>query len=444
MKPWPIIPMRLPARPDLFYDLRGGGYLMRQDGGSFIPLDSKKVSRWLRKSGLDADKYVGPLDEVEDALYTAESRNGVNYAGPLGGHRIGMFNTTDGRKILVTTECAAFGRPKAPCGKFPFIETFLEELFGNEQVMHVACWLKLAITSLLRGDFRPGQACILCGPVGCGKGLFHHLVTELLGGRAGKPYMWMSGETNFNEDLAQAEHLYLEDEQASTDNRSRTAFGARIKQLTVNEEFQIHGKGKMGLLLPTFRRLSGSINNQPKALMILPPKDEDVMGKMNLYLVAPARSLFEDKKENKRRISDELPAFIRYLTSLRIPKRWEGDPRFGMTHWHHPEILEALGATTPEFRMLELIDLILFKRKSKADDDDDEQQLPPLDVKPWRGSAAELELKLIDSPFRFAVDKLLSWSGACGWYLDKISQTDPLRIEKRRSEGKVSWIVRAP
>jgi hypothetical protein len=431
--------MPLPALPDLFYDMRGGGYLMRQEGGSFIPLDGKKVTRWLRKSGLDPELYDGPLNEVEDALYTAESTNAVSYAGPLGGHRIGMFPTYDGRKILVTTECSAFSRPKAPFGKFEFIETFLQELFGNEQVIHVSCWLKLAISSLLRGDFRPGQACILCGPVGCGKGLFHYLVTQLLGGRAGKPYMWMSGETNFNEDLAQAEHLYLEDEQASTDIRSRTAFGARIKQLTVNEEFQIHGKGKMGLLLPTFRRLSGSINNQPKALMILPPKDEDVMGKMNLYLVSQARSLLEDKKENKRRINEELPAFIRYLSSLRIPKAYGGDPRFGLTHWHHPEILEALGATTPEFRMLELIDLILFKR---AKDKDDGTPLPP--AEPWKGTAAELELKLIDSPFRFAVDKLLSWSGACGWYLDKISQTDPHRIEKRRSNGKVSWIVRAP
>ena len=37
----------------------------------------------------------------------------------------------------------------------------------------------------------------------------------MFGGRAARPYQFMSGLTSFNSDLFEAEHLMIEDEQAS-------------------------------------------------------------------------------------------------------------------------------------------------------------------------------------------------------------------------------------
>ena len=63
--------------------------------------------------------------------------------------------------------------------------------------------------------------------------MLQNILTVILGGRAAKPYQFMTGGTGFNSDMFGAEHLMIEDESPSTDMRARRAFGAQIKNMTV-------------------------------------------------------------------------------------------------------------------------------------------------------------------------------------------------------------------
>ena len=162
---------------------------------------------------------------------------------------------------------------------------FLKNLLTTsdcDQLPHVFGWLKVAYESLASGRNRPGQALALAGPPASGKSLAQNLFTEILGGRAAKPYRYMSGGTDFNGDLFACEHLMIEDDIGTTDIRSRRNFGTRIKEFTVNQVQSCHPKQRPAISLTPFWRLSISLNEEPENLLILPPFDESLRDKIIL------------------------------------------------------------------------------------------------------------------------------------------------------------------
>src|SRR5439155_7072976 len=114
----------------------------------------------------------------------------------------------------------------------------------------------------------------LAGSRNYGKSLLQSLFTLILGGRSAKPFRYMSGATQFNAELFGAEHLMIEDEHSSTDIRARRTFGAQIKQFTVNKTQSCHDKKCRALMLSPFWRISLSVNDEPEAMMVLPPMSD--------------------------------------------------------------------------------------------------------------------------------------------------------------------------
>jgi len=417
-------PRKLPL---LYFDARGGGYWLPLPSGRFLNLDKRDAQVHLMNAGLDADGMTGPLTNMQKVTLVAQTERAVDYANPLAGHRCGAFETTDGKRVLVTSQARIPSRGKSrDC---PFIERFLEQLLGAEQ-MHVFClWLKVARAAQISGDFRPGQMLVLAGPSNCGKSLCQALITEFLGGRVGKPYRYMVGETAFNSDVCAAEHWCIEDENASTDIRTRRKFGASLKEATVNQNVSVHAKGRDAITLPLFRRVSLSVNDEPENLMILPPLDGSIIDKIILFRCAMAR-LPNERSETWQRILKELPNFVTQVECFRIPKSMVC-PRFGVTAFHNPSLLEALNEVAPETRLQALIDAVLEKDWEKND-------------APWDGTAEELEQRLRASSFNFAVDRLLHYSSACGTYLARLAAKLPSRFEARKVKGKTKWIIRQP
>lgn len=416
--------------PEIYFDAGGKGYWLSLPSRRFLCLEKKDVGVHLIHAGLDTSQQSGPLGVLDRAFLISRLERAVDYAGPLAGHRIGPFVTSSGNRILVTSEAREeVFKPAAQCKKMeaPRLEQFLHELFGPEQVGSVLLWLKLARQSLMTGDFRPGQMLVLAGPSNCGKSLFQALVTEILGGRSGKPYRYMIGETSFNADLASSEHLMIEDENASVDIRARRKFGAAIKEFTVCTELSVHAKGRQAITLPTFKRITLSVNDEPENLMILPPMDSSLLDKIMLFKCGKAE-LSENRVENWQRFTSEIPAFCALLKTLRVPKNL-ACPRFGVLAYHNADLLELLHAVAPETRLLNLIDEIINWKKEGED---------------WRGTAEELERQLRSSAFSFAVEKLLYFSSACGTYLGRLAMRYPNRFECRKVKGKTVWIVRQP
>lgn len=76
----------------------------------------------------------------------------------------------------------------------------------------------------------------------------------------------------------------------------------------------------------------------------------------------------------------ELPSALHEIGHWKVPEELRSS-RFGITDFHHPEIIDAIGNLAPETRLLDLIDSSLFptgvestSRQSK-----------------WEGGAEELE-----------------------------------------------------
>lgn len=424
---------KAPKLPEIYFDNRGGSYWLKLQCNRFLNLDSRNVKLHLQRGGFEVDRELDTgMKAGDNALVVTQIDRFVDYAGPLSGHKTGLFTAAGGRRVLVTSET----EPVKPAKKAhaPFLEQFIGELFGDQS--HFALyWLKLAWTSLVKSDFRPGQLCVLAGPSNCGKSFFQVMVTELLGGRSGKPYRYMIGETSFNSDLAAAEHLVIEDENASSDIRSRRTFGAAIKDFTVNTQMSVHAKGREAITLPTFKRVTLSVNDEPENLMILPPLDNSILDKVMLFKCTPAK-LSEEREENLSLMRRDLPGLAAMLKELRIPPRWKC-PRFGVRAYHNPELLELLADISPESRLLSLIDEVLFKRRTGESHEDFRERT----AEGWRGTAVELEKELRSSAFTFAVEKLLYFSSACGVYLSRLAQKFPDRFEQRRNNGRTGWQI---
>ena len=273
-----------------------------------------------------------------------------------------------GNRILVTTSPKLI---EPIFGDWPTIEALIKNLLSDgryDQRVYVYAWLKFACEALRAGRKRPGPALVLAGPRNSGKSLLQNLFTEILGGRAAKPYRYMSGRTDFNAELFGAEHLMIEDETPSTDIRSRRTLGTNIKAFAVNKSQSCHAKGRQAITLSPFWRLSISLNDEPEDLMILPPisdSEEDSIGDKIILLRARKAEMPMKTEELSEfdafweTLISELPAFCHFLDCWQVPEELRHS-RFGFKVWQHPELLLALDALAPETRLLSFIDETIF------------------------------------------------------------------------------------
>ena len=111
----------------------------------------------------------------------------------------------------------------------------------------------------------------------------------------------------------------------------------------------------------------------------------------------------------RHRLSAELPAYVYFLLN-----DWKIEPefvsqRYGVTHFHHQDILVQLGELAPETRLLQLIDAEIFNLSTASE---------------WKGSAVELESRLLtfSSNVVHQARTLLSWQCACGTYLGRLKK----------------------
>lgn len=413
--------------PGIYFYPQAGMFYYRLSDSRFLKLDGRQVKLQLMLSGIETrieDKDTG-LKLGDRILAVAARERWVDYAGPLAGYRVGLYTLPSGKRILVTTEAPPV-EPKK--GNLDWIENYLDQLLGGpEQVEQALLWLKFGYESLVKGDFRPGQFLVLAGESGCGKSLFQQIVTSLFGGRGQDPWRYMIGETQFNSDLAQCEHLYIEDKAASLDLRSRRQLGEAIKQLTVVEWWSVHGKGQEAVTLRFFKRSSMTVNNQPEKMSVLPPLDNDLRDKITLLNCSPAK-LSPSREENQKNINRELPALAYYLTKvLRCPAKFRDD-RYGVKAYHHPALVEMLSGLAPETKLLDLIDQVVFADKT---------------LQEVHCTASELEAQLTDNPkLSYQVQKLLHFPSACGTFLSRLQVKHPERIEQTRSNGKTRWTIK--
>ena len=425
-------------RRSAYYDMQKKLFWMPADDDAWVPVNETQYARSLKSVGLSQKPEPGEnISAVERELLKTQCSRNVAYAGPVAGHDAGVIDAGAGRILVTSSPTIIAPSP----GQWPTLKKLMQNLFG-QQLPYVMLWIKVAYECLASRNFRPGQALVMCGPPGCGKSLFQKVLTQILGGRTAKPYQYMTGGTQFNSDLLGSEHLTIEDENPSSDIRARRTFGSFIKDIVANSDQRLHAKKCDALMVQPFWRLSVSLNNEPENIMMLPPLDLSIADKLILLMVEhhpmpmPTGTL-EQMQAFWKTLVSEIPALLHELVSNAIPAKY-ACPRYGVKHYHDPEIVQALSDIAPENRLLELIETGIFGQvKSGAIS----RQPEPLSL-----TAIEWERKLCssDSSVQYEARQLLgNWSGACGTYLGRLAKSHPDRVvcDGRRHEGSQLWKI---
>lgn len=422
-------------RLKIYYE-NGKGFLVGIDD-NYISMNTTDLRRHLAVAGFQTRANGGAVSEVELVIHKIQTTKCVAYAGPLAGKFPGV-HTFGGNKILVT------GAPNIiepdDSVDWPILREILDQMLEPEdpvQKVYFLGWLKHAYVSLKAGQISQGQALALAGPRNCGKSLLQQVIREVLGGREANPYAYMTGRTDFNRDLFGAENLMFGDEVASTDYRNRVKFGAYIKQFVVNATQRCHGKGREAVALDPFWRVTMSLNDEVSALEVLPPLGQESLGDKIMLLKTRRPAVFDgdtwrrfSRPENWQRLVTELPGFVAFLSAYEIPSELQDD-RLGIKAYQNQDLMVSLKAESPVRRLLEIIDTeqpyhtgISFA------------VLPPVKntaggvIKPWRGTANQMETRLIRNEFtEHSARRLLHYPSACGQYMSELVKLHPNRVK---------------
>jgi hypothetical protein len=430
--------------PEVFYCVgrSGGQYFFEAKGGRWISVDERSIRRHLKERGFpDHHLPSEPLSKLERVLNQIQLEQNVDYAAPLAGYRAGRYQINS-RPILVT-DSPKLIQPVA--GEWPILRDIFQMFVDpiHDQRPYFFGWLKQQQATLRAGQWQPGQALVIAGPVDTGKSLVQLIITDISGGRSANCFAFMTDRTSFNSDLFRAEHLTIEDNAESADIRTRRHFGAVLKQFCVNQNQNCHGKHQVALTLTPFWRLSISVNDDPERLLVLPPIDPDIADKIILLKVhwrpMPMPTASPDEKAIFwKAIQAELPAFVHFLLGYEIPVELRS-PRFGITHFHHPELLAALNELSPETRLLGLIDQVIFGPSLL-----DHWNFPGAVRPDWTGTASELTGVLTsDGKMGYEARRLLPSSNACGNYLRRLANQWPDRVIRGPQRNGIQiWLIR--
>ena len=402
-------------------------YYVQDEFGEYVPYTKTTLKLILKSWGIRSrahdDELLSPIDALIADVSYAKS---VAYAGRLAGIKTGCY-VMNGKRVLVTSDPVII---EAKTGAWPMIESISDQLFNGgkiDQRPYIYGWLKMGRKAVLEAFPMPGQALVLAGPRNAGKNLFQDIITEMLGGRAEKPYRYMVGKSEFNGDLFGAEHLCIADEVPFYDMPSRRVFGSKIKDICVNSLQSCHGKHKEALTLYPIWRLSISVNDEAENLVMLPPLEDSIEDKIMLLKVEQAVMPMKSDSPKCRvefwdGIRAEIPSFAKFIEEYVIPEELQ-ESRFGIKAFQHPDLVEILKEMTHETRLMALMEIIVIP-----------------DNGTWKGTLEELETALLeDSTFKRQIEKLLYYPTALLTYLRRLQKSMPERVKHHRSNAKNLW-----
>jgi hypothetical protein len=215
--------------------------------------------------------------------------------------------------------------------------------------------MRWAILSLHQpiGQWSHGQALLVVGDTGIGKTtLQNDVIDSLLTNCHADAALWLKGQSTFNEPLGEAEHWLMSDTKSST-QKERDEFPAGVKAAVANVWIAIHPKGRRQINLPTYRRMSITLNWEEKALRILSDLAKSDADKILMLNFEDSGRYAPDGKgglhysEWKNKIASSLPAFKYWLLNeFKLPDEMVHQ-RYGV-QYYNPELSQQLAATTQE------------------------------------------------------------------------------------------------
>lgn len=428
---------KTPARMAACYDQMRERFWIKNPKGVWILLTDAGFKRHLKSVGFETRvsprKLMSPAEEV---MHEIQMNHSVGYAGPLAGLFAGVHKV-EGGLILVTSSPELIEPVR---GDWPTLKKLVDGMLIDsirDQRDFLYGWIKVAVEALRDRNPRVGQALVLAGEPECGKSLLQNIITHILGGRAAKPYQYMIGKTPFNADLLRAEHLMIEDEPASSRKVDREHLAAQLKMIAANDVHRLHEKNKTPLSVKPLLRVTITLNMQPNHLAVLPAIDDSIAGKIillkaNKQPMPMATATQDDRTKFWQTLIQEIATFLYWiLYEYKIPSELVNE-RYGVKHYHHPEILSAIDGISQETRLLEIIDAELFDGANAPAE--------------WTGTAPQLEAYLTESSAKLAYQarQLFRFNTACGMLLGRLKSRFPDRVMSKLDHNQNVWTIRRP
>ena len=291
-------------------------------------------------------RVVDENSEIDYALSHAMIHKKLEFTlRGLSGHEAGIEITIDGATYLIESSAKWVTPVK---GDWLTVKLYLNQLFGEEQLVYVLCLLAYAVRDYHNKNYAPRPAMVLAGPKKCGKNLFQDvIISKIFGGSMADPTQSMYGSTTFNSELFAAAHLMMADTLHSSDPKCKAALESAIKMTTATRYQRVHGKGRVAMNgLQPFWFLTVSLNDDGDGLSLLPRPTGSMEDKMMLFQVERPAILPNTREEVQNdfipKLEAEIPAFVHYLLYEHIVPEDLRTDRAGILPYQNPDLVAEI------------------------------------------------------------------------------------------------------
>ena len=363
-------------------------YKLLHGAAQSIPKDQLCLE--LRQAGFSPRPRRGqPLSELETALVTIANDNRIDEIAPVvfSSDRVVSYNS---HRILNTAnidpvEPAEDGDPS----KWPFLHKWLHQLFADsvEQgtVLYFFAWLKRFYIAVLERKRKQGHALLLVGPTSVGKSLLSNKVISALVGGFADASDYLSGQTNFNKDLARVAAWVVDDTTSAASFQDQRRATELIKKSVANPRMEYHAKYVDAISVPWTGRVVMSLNMDANSLSVIPSLDSSNRDKlMALRMSDEATTKFPPNDELEETITNELPHLARWLLDWKVPKEVKGDSRFGVYGYIDKTIASAAYDNSSRSTVAELVEFFVKRAR--------EYFTNPI----WRGTLTEFHGSILE------------------------------------------------
>ena len=246
------------------------------------------------------------------------------------------------------------------------------EHLGDPQLVHLLSWLSHFYWNAAKMSEvpSPGTVLILAGPTGIGKSFFAtELLGRLMGGWDYADKMYLEG-SRFNSETVRKPVHVIDDKLGSKTHRDRLKFTEALKVVAANGRVRCEAKfGSAVEGLPWPGRVVILSNVDSQSLSVLPDLDMSTRDKFTMLRLGGVKYSFGATDENQAWLSEELPAFARFLLGWRIPAEIR-DERFGVKAVQHADMAQASAENGLTQILVDVLDACIEEVTGAKDDAD--------------------------------------------------------------------------
>lgn len=401
---------------EVYYNESAKDYWVRAADGEFIRCNETGLRKRLQLIG------VGD-NQIDETVIRFQDNNYIRYAGPLAGFWSGRY-VIHGVPVLATASPRLI---EPTYGDNMIVRDYIDRLLGRRQAAYVHAYFKIGYAEFRAKTLRRGPVLILVGKRDQGKSLFvSKIFVSIFGGRKAEPQQGMEGGTTFNKDWFGAESLVMDDPGSDDQHGTRKKFADAIKQMCGNEAPRCHGKHLDPIVLTPFWRMVVTLNDQLEDIQVLPPLSNSMLDKV-IILMTERRAVDcptsspDDYVRFGESLVNGVSDYLGWLETWQLPielrNKKFGFERWGFSCYQHPAIMASLKELTPEERVKQMVDAVLFVQNR---------------TEQFEGTAFDVERELLsdETGVGQAARSLFRSSKSIGKYLSRLCDDYPDQFTK--------------